>query len=136
MSLVLNIRKTEIDGKYLFLAVVVLLSATVSLTPWWGLPVVAAILRLLFSVPVRWMTVLTFLSTAFVCFIRDVQNDFGPSRVFSKLFMLETLGFPVGSQSGQIITYAIVGLVGASLAMMAATAVKMFQSLNQSRIAQ
>lgn len=136
MRLFSSLRKTEIDGKFLFLAVIVLLSATASLTPWWGIPIVAAILRLLFFVPIRWMTVLSFLSTAIVCFIRDLQNDFGPSRIFSKLFMLENLGFPVGSQSSQIITYVIVGLVGAWLAMTAATSVKMLQSLNQSRFVQ
>ncbi len=126
-------RNLEIDGRFLYVAVFVLLSATVSLTPWWGIPLVAGILRLLFSVPVRWLTALTLISTAVVCFVRDLQNDFGPSRVFSKIFLLESLGFPVGSEASQLVTYAVVGFVGAWLSMMAATTVKMFQSLRPTR---
>lgn len=129
MRSLLTSRKADIDGSFLFVTVVVLLSATSSLTPWWGIPVVAALLRLLLEAPVRWLTMLSFVTTSAVCALRDFQNDFGPSRVFSKLFSLESLGFALDTELTRVATYAVIGLVSAWLAFTASVTVQLLQSL-------
>jgi len=85
--------------------------------PWWGTPIAVAISYFALRLSTRVMCSITFVAWIAACLIRDVSNDFGPSRVLARMLSLTSFGFPGASIFGPIIVYVVVGAIGSFLAL-------------------
>ena len=105
-----------------------LLVLTAFFTPWWGTVIVVAVLSVLIGISARGIALLTFFAWASACVLRDLANQFGPSRVFARLFQLDQIGFAVDAIQSRIVVYVLVSLAGFLLAFFAAGFLKSVRS--------
>lgn len=102
--------------------------------PWWGTPIVAAVCYVVFLLPTRTISTATFFAWALTCYVRDTLNMHGPSRVFSKLLSIDSVGFPNGSLASRACVYGLVGGIGFLLALFTGSALKSFIALFPSKL--
>lgn len=108
--------------------VILLMFLTAFFTPWWGTIVIVAILSLLIGISMRGIALMTMCGWMAACALRDVLNQFGPSRVFTRIFQLEQIGLPFDSIQSRLTVYVGISLTGFLLAYFTAGIFKSIRS--------
>ncbi len=113
-------RRLEVHPAIKMPVVILLLFLTAFFTPWWGTVIVSATLSLFVGISVRSLSLMAMIGWGAACAIRDVSNQFGPSRVFARMFQLEQMGLSSDTIQSRVAVYVAISLVGLLLALFTA----------------